>query len=232
MAKKITDENGNTYVQKKPFYKRVWFWLLAIVVIFVLIGSLGGSTKKTTNSKNSNSHTTSSKQADKKNVSLNQFNNLKVGDLSNNGNGGTSYKDVETMFGKPSATTSSSIQGQTVQMDTWNNLGGDYTTLSLSFGGDGDNRSLSSKSITSAKNIISGTKISQSDYDAITTEGTMKVSDLVTKFGRPAIMTVYSIMNTETKTYIWSNVNSKLGSSVSLTVSGSDTIIGKSQSSN
>lgn len=31
MAKKIVDENGNTDVQKKPFYKRGWFWTLAII---------------------------------------------------------------------------------------------------------------------------------------------------------------------------------------------------------
>lgn len=232
MVKKIVDENGNTYVQKKPFYKRVWFWLLAIVVVFVLIGSLGGSGKKMTTNKSSDSQSASSKAADNKTVSLDQFNNLKVGDLSNNGKGGTSYNDAEAMFGNPTSTTSSSVQGQTVQMATWNNLGGDYTTLSLSFGGDGDNRALSSKSITSAKSILSGAKISQNDYDAIATDGTTKVSDLVTKFGQPAIMTVYSLMNIETKTYVWSNVNSNLGSGVSLTVSGNDTVIGKSQTTN
>lgn len=43
MAKKITDENGNTYVQKKPFYKRVWFWILAIIVIAVIGSSIGGN---------------------------------------------------------------------------------------------------------------------------------------------------------------------------------------------
>ncbi len=35
MSKKITDENGNTYVQKKPFYKKIWFWLLMIVLVAV-----------------------------------------------------------------------------------------------------------------------------------------------------------------------------------------------------
>ncbi|WP_261806115.1 hypothetical protein [Lapidilactobacillus luobeiensis] len=33
MAKKIKDENGNTYKLKKPFYKRVWFWILVVIVI-------------------------------------------------------------------------------------------------------------------------------------------------------------------------------------------------------
>ncbi|MGX6988542.1 Ltp family lipoprotein [Leuconostoc fallax] len=39
MSKKIVDENGNTYVQKKPIYKRVLFWIVAIVII-VMFGSM------------------------------------------------------------------------------------------------------------------------------------------------------------------------------------------------
>ncbi|CAH0418953.1 DUF3862 domain-containing protein [Periweissella ghanensis] len=228
MSKKIVDENGNTYVQKKPFYKRVWFWIVIVVLVLIIGGSIGGGNKNKPVNKESNSKVSSNKKI----ITSEQFNNLKVGDMSNNGNGGTSYKDVESIFGKPNSTTSSSIQGQTVEMDTWSNLGGDYTTMSLSFGGEGDKRSLSSKSLTSAKSIISGAKISQADYDAITTNGTMNVSDLVKKFGQPAVKTVYSILNTETKTLVWSNVNSNLGSGVSLTVSGGNTVIGKTKTSN
>lgn len=43
MAKKVKGADGRMYKVKKPFYKRVWFWLLAIVVIFIAIGSQGGS---------------------------------------------------------------------------------------------------------------------------------------------------------------------------------------------
>jgi len=46
MSKKITDENGNTYVQKKPFYKKVWFWLLIVVVILIAVSSANSSTPK------------------------------------------------------------------------------------------------------------------------------------------------------------------------------------------
>ncbi|WEV45799.1 DUF4352 domain-containing protein [Streptococcaceae bacterium ESL0687] len=46
MAKKITDENGNTYVQKKPFYKKVWFWAIVVILIFIIGGSLGTSKAK------------------------------------------------------------------------------------------------------------------------------------------------------------------------------------------
>lgn len=33
IVKKIKDENGRVYVEKKPFYKKWWVWLLASVVI-------------------------------------------------------------------------------------------------------------------------------------------------------------------------------------------------------
>ena len=48
MAKKIVDENGNTDVQKKPFYKRGWFSTLAIIVVLVIaaIGRADDSAKK------------------------------------------------------------------------------------------------------------------------------------------------------------------------------------------
>lgn len=52
MAKKIVDENGKTYVQKKPFYKRVWFWILAVIVIAVIFGSAGGDRAKKVSSEN------------------------------------------------------------------------------------------------------------------------------------------------------------------------------------
>lgn len=43
MSKKITGDDGKTYVQKKPFYKRWWFILFAIVVISAGIRSAGTS---------------------------------------------------------------------------------------------------------------------------------------------------------------------------------------------
>ena len=64
MAKKIVDENGNTYVQKKPFYKRVWFIILAVVVVIVAISNMsGGSNSAKTNSTNNNQTTTSAKSS-------------------------------------------------------------------------------------------------------------------------------------------------------------------------
>lgn len=54
MAKQMKDENGNIYKIKKPFYKRVWFIVLAVFVLIGIISKLGGgdntdNTKSTPN---------------------------------------------------------------------------------------------------------------------------------------------------------------------------------------
>ncbi|HEM4483238.1 TPA: DUF4352 domain-containing protein [Streptococcus suis] len=59
MAKKIRDEHGNVYVQKKPFYKRIWF--IVLVGLFVIGGLqsvLGGGSNSSTSSSQDTSTTT------------------------------------------------------------------------------------------------------------------------------------------------------------------------------
>lgn len=58
MSKKIKDENGNVYVQKKPFYKRVWFWILAIIVVGGIGSQIGGNSDKSNSSSDSSSAST------------------------------------------------------------------------------------------------------------------------------------------------------------------------------
>ena len=41
MKKKITYENGKVYVEKKPFYKKGCFWILAVIAI-IIIGAVAG----------------------------------------------------------------------------------------------------------------------------------------------------------------------------------------------
>ncbi|WP_156021136.1 DUF4352 domain-containing protein [Streptococcus ruminantium] len=72
MAKKMRDEHGNVYVQKKPFYKRIWFIVLVgLVIIGSLQSVLGGgnpsstSTNQTTSSTNQVTTATSSSSSEK-----------------------------------------------------------------------------------------------------------------------------------------------------------------------
>lgn len=43
--KKVVGEDGKTYTmkEKKPIYKRVWFWILAVILVAGIGGALGGS---------------------------------------------------------------------------------------------------------------------------------------------------------------------------------------------
>lgn len=53
MSKKITDQDGNVYIQKKPIYKRIWFIVLAAIVLILIIQQTTGNKKKDVEVKNS-----------------------------------------------------------------------------------------------------------------------------------------------------------------------------------
>ncbi|MFT8955535.1 hypothetical protein [Liquorilactobacillus satsumensis] len=65
MSKKIQDENGNTYVEVKPWYKKWWVWVLAVVVVIFLLGSFGGHDSSNAKSKTTNTSTTGSAKGHK-----------------------------------------------------------------------------------------------------------------------------------------------------------------------
>lgn len=68
MAKKsFTGDDGKVYVakEKKPFYKRVWFWILVVIVAFIAIGSIGGSSDKATKVASDNSSATKTSETSK-----------------------------------------------------------------------------------------------------------------------------------------------------------------------
>ena len=57
MAKTIKDENGNTYVQKKPLYKKLWFWIVVVFAVFIVGGVFGGDSDDTSSGSSSSSKT-------------------------------------------------------------------------------------------------------------------------------------------------------------------------------
>ena len=65
MAKKIKGEDGKIYKVKKPFYKRLWFIILAFIVVVGIIGSIGGG-----DSDGSSGSSTSEKLSTSKNMSI------------------------------------------------------------------------------------------------------------------------------------------------------------------
>ncbi len=65
MAKKITGEDGKTYVEKKPFYKKWWFILIIVLIAFGAIkgGSGNNSSQQSTTSNSSTQVKTSEETA-------------------------------------------------------------------------------------------------------------------------------------------------------------------------
>lgn len=83
MAKKIQGEDGKTYVEKKPFYKRVWFWVVIVILVFAIGGAMGSSSNGGT--KENSSSSTAKKP-----------NFYKVGDTVKVGKATYTLKSVET----------------------------------------------------------------------------------------------------------------------------------------
>lgn len=67
MAKKIKAEDGKVYVEKKPFYKRVWFIVLAALVVIGVLANMGGSdnSKETASKSTTTSETTTTDSSSK-----------------------------------------------------------------------------------------------------------------------------------------------------------------------
>lgn len=54
MAKKIKDADGNTYIQKKLFYKKWWFILIAVIVLISVFSGLGEDDETVSSSTDTN----------------------------------------------------------------------------------------------------------------------------------------------------------------------------------
>lgn len=73
MSKKVTGEDGKTYVvkEKKPWYKKWWVWVIAIIVVIFAIGAFGGSDSDSSSSSSNTSSTAKSSSKKKQTVEKN-----------------------------------------------------------------------------------------------------------------------------------------------------------------
>lgn len=89
MAKKFKGEDGKMYVEKKPFYKRVWF---IVLVVIVLIAALMPKTDKGSDATANKTAETSTKEITYTPVDAGQM----LSDLENNAlNAEKTYKDKD-----------------------------------------------------------------------------------------------------------------------------------------
>lgn len=92
MSKKITDENGKTYVEKKPFYKKGCFWIVAVVAVAIIIGAVAGGSGGGSDNGGTKVEKTTAK-AKKSSAKKTQF--YKVGDTVKVGDVVYTLKSVE-----------------------------------------------------------------------------------------------------------------------------------------
>lgn len=209
MAKKIKDQDGNVYVQKKPFYKRIWFWVLVVIVLFVGFSSTGSKSGNTTNtSANGSSSSTSPSKINKAN-----FDKIQISEAN-----GTSKAAVEKLFGKKPATSSSqSIQGVQGEECVWTG-----TTLGSTVTVGFSNGHAISKGITG----VPGSKKITSDQYAAIQDG-MSKDEVIQKLGKPKGRT-YSVVAGQSAEMLMYDGNGSLGSNMTITIING-AVSGKSQ---
>lgn len=228
MAKKIKDENGNTYVQKKPFYKRVWFWILVVIVIGVA-SSMGGNKdkeSKTTDNKTESSTTSSNKSSESSaKIKRSDFDAIKIGDLMQSADGGDTLDSLKQKFGEPNDASSSETNDVKTDIVTWDKVDNKIgSSMVISFT---DGKAFS-KDLTGFK-LTRKNKIDLAQFNAIT-NGT-SYNDVINKFGEPDNYTETLIAGEkQTMAMYTSGVKGDFGANFNVTFTN-DVVSGKSQSS-
>lgn len=220
MSKKIKEENGNVYVVKKPFYKRVWFWVLAILAIIVIGGAIGGGsdpdTSSVSNSKSGSNNKISTQNT--QNAAFRKaFDNITVGDLMNHGDGGTALSDVEKALGKPSSTSTQDVQGVQIKNYIWSKGG---VSITVEFNGD----QAVSKGITGFK-FSRTPKFDLDAYNSLA-DGS-SYDDVVSKYGEPDGLSEMIIGGEKTVTATW--ITGAKGGTITLSFTN-DSLTSKAQS--
>lgn len=228
--KKITGDDGKTYTVKvkKPIYKRIWFWLLVIIIAGTAFSSIGGSgdkdTSKTQTAKSSQSTKASaSSQKDDGKITRADFDQIKLGDLMNQAANGDTLPALTQKFGKPDSTTTDTTNNVKTDIVTWTNVQGGFgANVIVSFTGD----HAFSKNITGFK-LNRKNKITLADFNALANGNAY--ADVIKKFGEPDGLNESLIAGEKTviASYL-TGVKGQLGANFTLTFTN-DALSGKSQ---
>ncbi|MCL3857896.1 DUF3862 domain-containing protein [Pediococcus pentosaceus] len=222
MSKKIEDENGNVYVQKKPFYKRVWFWIVVIIILGGIGSQIGSSDTSTGNNKSDTAskaiNSSSSKKAS--GITKSKFDQIKLSETD-----GTSLSDVEKSFGKkPSSTSTDTIQDVKTDMNTWTGVAnaGLGSTIAVGF----SNGHAVSKAISELK-VNRSEKIDLNKFNSITNG--MSADDVKKSLGEPNGLSITSIAGTSAEDWTYSSgVKGDMGANCIITFQDG-VVSGKSQ---
>ncbi|TYC48112.1 hypothetical protein ESZ50_10085 [Weissella muntiaci] len=109
---------------KKPFYKRIWVWVIALLVIGGIASSQGSSTSDSSSSssaKSSSVSSASSSSVTSQKWTLADYDALAVGDTLS-GVGGANYDDIVAKFGKPDTSSDTQSGDYSMRSADWTSL--------------------------------------------------------------------------------------------------------------
>lgn len=228
--------NKNEKQDKKPLTRRWWFWVIVVFIVSAAISGItdsnndnGSSDRKMEEKKKSKKHPTSSSytnqngdQTTKENgVLLSLFSDIKLGDIGESGQGGSSYKKVKEMLGsKPTSTASSEVSGIEAELATWHYSG---LTLVVTF----VNKRAVGRSITGLRWKRNKQVITRRAFEKLSNESTS--GNVLKKWGAPDEITQTQILGKFQSKYTWfTGVKGNLGANVSLDFTDHQ-LTGKSQ---
>ena len=231
---KHATEQSTTGKVKKPLYKKVWFWVVVVIIVGAIGSGMSGGDKKedkksanstakteqkTTTSTSKATKTSESKKEEKTDTTLQtNFDAIKIGDILAGGDGGSSLDEVKAIFGEPGSQTESAIEGITSKVLTWTGVKGGtmLATIVVSFSND----KAVTKAVTGLK-TAKHDKVTLEQFNAVVTDGSFTEDTAKSQFGDPDSISTSIINSAEQKLVGWSsNVKGDLGANFNITFDG------------
>ncbi|WP_294762054.1 DUF3862 domain-containing protein [uncultured Lactobacillus sp.] len=228
---------------RKPFYKKIWFWVITILALFVLMDGAYGAGKSSNDSDNTKteqkSENKTTEESDDTNdekiytgergdqismdnlAILQAYYKIKLGDLMKSGQGGTTYKKVKHIFNsEPSDTSSSETSGVKTELAIWRY---DDITITVTF--------VNNHAVGSAETGLRWKRAKPTFTKKIynNLSGDLNSEKAYKKFGIPDEVTQILILGSYKTKFTWfTGLKGSLGANVSLDFTG-DSLTGKSQ---
>lgn len=211
---------------KKYFYKRWWFW----TIIFVLLlagGGLGGMKMTSTGifSQKTTKVAKKKQAAPKKTVkkktglTVNQYNGIYLSETD-----GLSAATLTKLFGKPSSTSTSTVQNLQTNVDTWTKIADGQLGANLTVNFSNDHAI--SKSISGVK-ITRSKKLGLTEYNQINNNDSE--DQVTTELGKPNNYSETNISGTTQKDLTYtSGINGETGANFIVNITNG-VVSGKSQ---
>ncbi|PXY84070.1 DUF3862 domain-containing protein [Lactobacillus melliventris] len=228
---------------RKPFYKKIWFWIITILALFILIDGAYGAGKSSNDSDNTKteqkSENKTTEESDDTNdekiytgergdqismdnlAILQAYYKIKLGDLMKSGQDGTTYKKVKHIFNsEPSDTSSSETSGVKTELAIWRY---EDVTITVTF--------VNNHAVGSAETGLRWKRakptFTKKTYNKLS--GDLNSEKAYKKFGIPDEVTQMLIFGSYKTKFTWfTGLKGSLGANVSLDFTG-DSLTGKSQ---